>query len=590
MSLSAATRPQARRRALSATTAALTLTAGVAVSFVVSAPTASAALPSRGSATVGTATYSVPSGAIFVDGSKGSDSASGSQGSPLKTVKAAVSKASSGKTIVIRSGTYNESVTVPGTKTLTIQNYPNEAVWLDGSTSVKSWSKSGSNWVTSGWKSEFSSSMGGTASFKARFIGSNPMAADPDQVFVNGTALKQVSSASSVVAGTFAVNDGADTITIGTDPSGKDVRASNLAQALSISSPNSTVQGIGIRRYATPYETRSALQMSNKGGAIRNVVVQDNAMIGISLSNTGKVLDHVTVERNGMMGIGGTENDSSVVSNSKANNNNTQQFKDAPVSGGIKFTRSRGIKVLNTEAKSNGGSGIWFDASCYDMTVTNNVATNNTKHQIEIEVSSKAIVANNVATGGETGILLYDAGNVKVFNNELGDSRLFGLKLAQDYRRQSNPNVPEAHDPRAPIPDPTVTWLTQNITVSNNIFGNGGKFQFYALDGETNIAVDKMNVTINGNLFNKRMDTSQPTMVAWGKGDNKTLERYESPSALAAAKNGSWKNAQVSSSMSIASMKSVAGSYSSTAVGLPSDVATAMGKSAGTKGVGVLTV
>jgi hypothetical protein len=579
-----------RLRSLSTATVLVTAAAGVALTSVTSAPHAAAALPSRGAASVGTTSYSIPSGALFVDGANGSDSKSGTSSSPLKTVKAAVSKATSGKTIVIRKGTYHETVVVPGTKTLTIQAYPNEAVWFDGSVPVRSWTQSGSKWVTSGWKAEFSSSMGGDAHFKSRFIGSNPMAADPDQVFIDGVALKQVSSSSNVVAGTFAVNDGADTITIGSNPSGKEVRASDLAQAINISSPNSVVQGIGVRRYATPYETRSALKLSNKGGTVRNVVVSDNAMIGISLSNSGKLLDHVTVERNGMMGIGGTEDDNSVVKNSKANGNNTQQFKDAPVSGGIKFTRSRTISVVNTEAKDNGGSGIWFDASCYDMTVTNNVATNNTKNQIEVEVSSKAIVANNEALGGETGILLYDAGQVKAFNNELGGSRLFGIKLAQDYRRQSNPNVPEAHDPRRPIPDPTVTWLTKDITISNNVFGNGGKFQFYGLDGETNISVDRMNVTINGNLFNKRTETSQPTMVAWGKGDNKTLERYESPAALAAAKNGSWKNAQTSGSSSISSMQSGISNYNSYAVSLPSDVASAIGTSGSTKAMGVLTV
>ena len=45
--------------------------------------------------------------------------------------------------------------------------------------------------------------------------------------------------------------------------------------------------------------------------------------------------------------------------------NNTQDFKDAPVSGGIKITRSRVITVANNEIKNNQSAGIWFDASCY---------------------------------------------------------------------------------------------------------------------------------------------------------------------------------------------------------------------------------
>ena len=132
-------------------------------------------------------------------------------------------------------------------------------------------------------------------------------------------------------------------------------------------------------------------------------------------------------------------------------------------------------------------------------------------------------------------------------------------------------------------------WLTQNIQLSNNVFGNGGDFQLYALDGRTNIAVDTWNLTINGNLFNKRVVKTDPTMVAWGKGDNMTLERYETPAALAAAKNSGWKNAQICSSKPILSMGSDKTTYASVAVAIPSDVATATGGrlASGSKVLGV---
>ena len=127
-----------------------------------------------------------------------------------------------------------------------------------------------------------------------------------------------------------------------------------------------------------------------------------------------------------------------------------------------------------------------------------------------------------------------------MFNNEVGGSSLFGIKLAQDERRQTQ----SAASPR-PATRATATWSIRRCPgsprtsrSSNNVFGNGGHFQLYALDGKTNRAVDTWNLTINGNLFNKRVVKTDPTMVAWGKGDNVTLERYETPAALAAAKNG----------------------------------------------------
>ena len=155
----------------------------------------------RGSGAIGSASYSIPAGAVFVDVARGSNSNSGTQASPLKTIQAGLDKAAAGKTVVVRAGTYHESVS--SGRTVTLQNYPGEAVWLDGSVKIANWSKSGTTWVTSGWKAKFSSSMGGDAAFKSRFIGTNPMAADPDQVFVNGVALKQVSSAAAVTAGKF---------------------------------------------------------------------------------------------------------------------------------------------------------------------------------------------------------------------------------------------------------------------------------------------------------------------------------------------------------------------------------------------------
>ncbi len=366
----------------------------------------------RGSATVGTASYSIPSGAVFVDASKGSDSNAGTQSTPMRTAVAAAGKARSGGVLVLRAGVYHESLTVASNKTITIQNYPGEAVWFDGSKVISSWTKSGSAWVTSGWTKEFSSSMGSDATFKARFIGSNSMAADPDQLFVNGTALKQVASAAAVTSGTFYVNDAADTITIGSDPSGKEVRASDLAQAINVSGPNSVIEGIGVRRYANGYEVSGAVRLGNTGGTIRNVVIQDVATIGLSLSNNNKTVDHVTVQRAGMLGIGGNQNDNSKVTNSVVTRNNTEHFKDAPVSGGLKFTAARTMTIDNVDASDNEGSCIWFDVSSYKMTIVNNLANRCTKHGIEVEVSDTGIIANNVATnGGEDGIIVFNSGN-----------------------------------------------------------------------------------------------------------------------------------------------------------------------------------
>src|SRR5690606_34571920 len=103
--------------------------------------------------------------------------------------------------------------------------------------------------------------------------------------------------------------------------------------------------------------------------------------------------------------------------------NNIEQFKSQPVSGGMKITRSRDVRVDNVEANNNNGLGVWLDESVYDFTVTNVQANNNTDAGIEAELSEKGIIANNEALNNKVGILIFDTGNVKIYNNDLGGNR-----------------------------------------------------------------------------------------------------------------------------------------------------------------------
>jgi hypothetical protein len=66
-------------------------------------------------------------------------------------------------------------------------------------------------------------------------------------------------------------------------------------------------------------------------------------------------------------------------------------------------------------------------------------------------------------------------------------------------------------------------------------------------------------------------------MVAWGEGDNITLQIYESPAALAAAKNPAWVNAQIAGTKRIEDMAPDKVSYQWAAKPIPQDVADATG-------------
>ncbi|RII94279.1 right-handed parallel beta-helix repeat-containing protein [Clavibacter michiganensis] len=555
-------------------------------------PTASspAAVPSsygpRGSAPVGSAAYPVPAGALFVHALGGNDRSAGTKAAPLKTIVAAVAKAKAGQTIVLRAGTYHEAVVVPFNKPITIQSYPREAVWLDGSTRITSWTKSGTSWVTRGWTTKLPRTIAGIAD-NPRFVRPDaPLAARLDQLFVAGTQLRQVSTAAQVVTGTFFVDETAQTIRIGTNPLGKEVRASDLRQALQIQSADSTVQGIGVRRYATSYEDRGAIRFDNVRATARDVVIQDNAMVGIAMGNDDSTISRLTVQRSGMLGLSTGYSYGLLVEDSIFTGNNSERFKAAPVSGGIKIARSRGVTVVNNDTSGNHGSGIWLDESCYDVTIIGNTSNDNEYTGIQVELSDTAVVADNSTTGGQTGINLIDTGNVEVFNNTMGRNSKFGLSLLQDERRQAVAGY-EGQDPRQPAIDPTVPWLTRNITVHDNVFASGGLFSLYALDQKTGIPVDDWNLVISGNLFTKRVATTDPTMVAWGQADNKTLVRYETPEALAAAKGASWRNTQTPASTPLSGISAHLSKASANAVPLPSSIASLIGQPSGVKHIGI---
>ena len=144
----------------------------------------------QGAAAVGTSAYPIPANALFVSSSSGDDAASGTLTAPLRTVAAAISRARPGTTIVLRGGTYHESVFIPDSKAgLTIQPYPHEAAWFDGSVPITSWRNNGNGtWTSTGWTAQFdhwaSFSEGSNA---GNFVDpAYPMAPYPDQMFANG--------------------------------------------------------------------------------------------------------------------------------------------------------------------------------------------------------------------------------------------------------------------------------------------------------------------------------------------------------------------------------------------------------------------
>ena len=489
-------------------------------------PTGRSATVSAGSLPVGTAQYPAPEQARWV-APDGRDSAAGTRTSPWRTVAQAVRASSSGSTIVLRAGTYAESVTVPSGKQLTIQAAAGEAVWFDGSEVVTGWTAaSGDDWRLDGWTEDFDHSPTYTAGAPDStepgwsFVNDDhPMAAYPEQVFVDGVPQQQVRTRDQVLPGTFYADRAGDRLYLGTDPTGKQVRSSVLETAFTVNGEHSVLRGIGVRRYATSVPLMGTVRVLADDVQLENVHVLENATQGVFLRGSDLQIRNVTAERNGLMGILANHADDLTADRVRADGNNTEHFNGSPAAGGFKLTRLRGVTVTHSSTSHNEGSGLWFDESVYDATVIGNDVLHNTRNGISFEISSKAVFADNLLAGnGTTGLKINNAQDVQIWNNTIADNQGRPVWLVQDSRVAKNLSEP-GHDPRQSLPDPTVTWVLGPITVMNNILTAGGANCLLCLQDSALLrSAESIGVTANGNVYARPTSTSPRWISTWTDG------------------------------------------------------------------------
>lgn len=548
-----------------------------------------------GAPALGSRSYAAPAGAKFV-ATTGNDSGPGTLASPLRTIAKAISVAGAGQTIVLRGGTYHESVTIPAGKALTIQPYLKEVVWLDGSSAVSGWVADGNRWRVDNWTAEFdwspTYSRGEPDNIEEHwgFVNPNyPMASHPDQVWINNVAQAQVGSLAQLGANKFYVDYNTNRLYLGSNPAGKAVRASDLSTAIKMRAEGSVLRGFGISRFAPSVPDMGTVTVEKPRSKVENMMFLDNATTGLSLLATDLTVTNVTASRNGMLGIHANYADRLTATNVSSLWNNLERFNSSPVSGGFKITRSRVITVKGSQFRSNFGPGLWLDESTYNSKIVNNKMVGNTSHGLSLELSSTAVVANNVfIDNAGYGVKINDTSSVRVWNNTLLNNNR-PINIVQDKRRASNRSTP-GHDPRQPFPDPTMTWINGPVQVRNNILtGTPGNCLLCVEDYSKQLSAEQMKVTAVGNVY-QRANTSSPAwVVVWstGAGNPKVF------ASVAAFRAGT---GQESPSLALDGNAAVTGSgaptsavtskISTVAQPIPADIASLTGLASGSKLLG----
>jgi hypothetical protein len=471
-------------------------------------------LPAAGAVEVGGAQYDVPSGAKFVS-PQGNDANDGTQGRPWRTLDAAVQRSAAGTTLVLRAGTYRETVQVYR-KAIHIQSYPGEAVWLSGSDVVSGWVSDGGDWRRDGW----------TPSFQRTNVGQGPidsaapLAGWPEQAFLDGRALRQVASRGEVVPGTFLVDDAANRVYLGDNPSGKRVELSARPTGLYFNGADgSSLRGVGVRHYATPLNQVAAVRAFGNRIEFENVVVEQNAAAGVSIIGSNGVIRNSTFRENGQLGGHGNNADGLVVERNYFERNNAERFDPTQVGAGIKVTRSRNLRFTANHLISNYGKGIWCDQSSYNITITSNFARSNVRHGIHVELSAKVVIADNaVIDSGDRGVAVMESNDVEVWNNTLLRNGR-NLDVIEGPRTSLNV-LSDDHDRRYPVPDPKILWQVQRVTFSNNVIAGkpGAENPLFRVDDAGHLrSGELMQVRLNHNAYYRPNTTSPAWLALWAR-------------------------------------------------------------------------
>ncbi len=460
---------RSKRRAAAVATAASLALAGVGAARVyASGNPGSPEIPvvSANTLSVPDSAFSIPAGATFV-APNGSDRNPGTAAAPFLTVSHAVAAARPGGTVVVRGGTYRESLGIV-TKRITIQAYPHEQVWLKGSVPVTGFAQSGTTWVKSGWSSALCHTCYSSSAIDPAY----PAAGLPDQVFVDGVPLTQVTRSNDVTPGTFYVDVRGHRLLLGDNPAGHTVEATNQAIAMQFerTSSGSRLLGIGVMQYGPHFDfDQPAMVIGNATNlTFENDAFDWSATRGLSVLQPGGVVELSTFLYNGANGLHANRADGFLVSGDHFAYNNYEHFSIASTASAsiaaMKVTYTQNAVVQWNVFDDNDSNAIWFDLDGYNVTIAHNWIARNAGMGVMYEVSSRADITGNLITdSGRDGVRISGSTNTQVSSNWLLDNNGAQLGVYEDPRTQPNPELRRMG----------ITWDTAGISASHNVFGAG---------------------------------------------------------------------------------------------------------------------
>jgi len=397
----------------------------------------------------------------------GNDKNNGALASPLLTLGQALRIAENGDTIILRGGVYREA---PGglSKQLSIEAYPGEKPQIRGSQIAKNWKKAGAFWQSPAGLPVFC----GTCFHRGNLSEGFLAAGLPEQVFFDGTPLRQVIVLSDLGPGRFYVDRPSGTYALADDPSGHLVEISVNENALVFQegSNGSILKGLHFSQFSPVAEPGLGAMVKVDAP---NLVIEDNSFTFSAVKGLSVFAGSVTVKgnlfaENGMMGLAAWQADRLIVSGNRFQANNTERFAVTGAvseAAGAKITSSRSIEVTDNLFVHNHGNGLWLDLDVRGAAIHANSFLENRRHGVFFEVSVAGKISGNLfERNGLSAIAVSTSRNVQVVRNVITTSS-HALIVQHDDREAARSLISEFG------PDNRISFtdnLVQADTHSNN--------------------------------------------------------------------------------------------------------------------------
>jgi parallel beta-helix repeat protein len=413
-----------------------------------------------------------------------------------RSLQSLVDAAPPGSTLEVPNCIYRETVSINKPLVLDGQG----AAQIRGSDVWSDWSQNNKGFVSSQSVPAFSNDHQGVCadgSGKCNW---------PEQVFVDGTPLTELSNGSTPGAGQFAL-DGSRHVVLHDNPSGHAVEVSTRETWISSNADNITIQGMTFWHAANPAETGAIGNQNHNGWTLQNsqLYYAHGGIVslgGASNPNTQtRVTDNV-IAGSGYEAIDGYQNTNTLIQGNVIYNNNGSGFDFVNWAGaGIKVVQFANLVIDGNEVRNNAGPGLWCDIGCSNVTISNNRVHDNQGAGILFEISSGAKIYNNAiwnTAPGAPAINVSSSANADVYSNMLAWNNE-GIAVFSE-QRQGRPSQG-----------------TVNIAVHDNMIVNSG---------QSALSLQWFERGSGGNLFQASSGNSGNDNVFWYPSDEDGGSRF----------------------------------------------------------------